>query len=154
MWTQASAVRHAGAQRHVCCCLRSFCCCCFAKFLLLLLHTCISSQKVEKSKSSFWGDGGIGAALRLAAHRAADTNAPGGHLNKTPGEGVSLVPACAILGPPSPKAPPSVLVPAKGQADWAAAWVHGAAGTRAPGGHLALTLGEVDHTSSGAFGGV
>jgi len=28
MWTQASAVRHAGAQRHVCCCLRSFCCCC------------------------------------------------------------------------------------------------------------------------------
>jgi len=47
-----------------------------------------------------------------------------------------------------------VLVPAKGQADWAAAWVDGAAGTRAPGGHLALTLGEVDRASSGAFGGV
>jgi len=55
---------------------------------------------------------------------------------------------------PSPKAPPSVLVPAKGQADWAAAWVHGVAGTRAPGGHLTLTLGEVDRASSGAFGGV
>ena len=28
MWTQASAVRHAGAQRHVCCCVQIFCCCC------------------------------------------------------------------------------------------------------------------------------
>jgi len=98
----------------------------------------------------------IGAALRLAAHRAADTNAPDGHLNQTLSEGarVSLVAACAVLGLPSPKAPRSVLVPTKGQTDWAAAWAHGAAGTRAPGGHLALTLGKVDCTSPGAFGGV
>ena len=56
-------------------------------------------------------------------HRAADTNAPGVHLNQTPGEGarVSLVAACAVLGPSSPKAPSSVLVPARGQADWAVA---------------------------------
>ena len=53
----------------------------------------------------FRGDGGIGAAPRLAAaHRAADTNAPGGHLNHTPGEGacVSHVAACAVLRPPAP----------------------------------------------------
>jgi len=94
--------------------------------------------------------------VRQTQHRAADTNAPSGHLNQTPGEGarVSLVAACAVLGPPSSKAPSSVLVPAKGQADWAVAWVHGAAGTRAPGGHLALTLGEVDRASPCAFGGV
>ena len=66
----------------------------------------------------FRGDGGIGAAPRLAAaHRAADTNAPGGHLNHTPGEGacVSHVAACAVLRPPAPsEAPPDALVPAKG----------------------------------------
>jgi len=66
------------------------------------------------------------------AHSGADTNAPGGDLNQTPGEGVcvSHVSACAVLRLP---APPDVLVPAKGQADRAAAWAHGAAGTRAPG---------------------
>ena len=88
----------------------------------------------------FRGDGGIGAAPRLAAaHRAADTNAPGGRLNQTPGEGacVSHVAACAVLRPPAhSEAPPDVLVPAKGQADRAAAWAHGAVGTRAPGGRL------------------
>jgi len=88
----------------------------------------------------FRGDGGIGPAPRLAAaHRAADTNAPGGHLNHTPGEGacVSHVAACAVLGPPAPsKAPHNLGVPAKGRADQAAAWAHGAAGTRAPGIHL------------------
>ena len=50
----------------------------------------------------FRGGGGIGAAPRLAAaHRAADTNAPGGRLNQTPGAGacVSHVAACAVLGP-------------------------------------------------------
>jgi len=64
-------------------------------------------KRLANWKSSFWGDGGIGAAPRLAAHRAAHTNAPGGHLNQTPGEGacVSLVAACAVLGPSSPKAP-------------------------------------------------
>jgi hypothetical protein len=88
----------------------------------------------------FRGDGGIGAAPRLAAaHRGADTNAPGGNLNQTPGEGVcvSHVAACAVLRLPAPsEAPPDALVPAKGQADRAAAWAHGAAGTRAPGSHL------------------
>ena len=62
------------------------------------------------------GDSGIGAAPRLAAaHRAADTNAPGGHLNHTPGEGacVSHVAACAVLVPPAPsKAPHYLRVPA------------------------------------------
>ena len=74
-----------------------------------------------------------------AAHRRSDTNAPGGHLNQTPGEGVcvSHVAACTVLRLPAPsEAPPDVLVPAKGQADRAAAWAHGAAGTRAPGSHL------------------
>jgi len=70
------------------------------------------------------GDGGIGAAPRLAAaHRAAGTNAPGGHLNQTLGEGacVSHVAACAVLGPPAPsKAPHNLRVPAKGRADQAA----------------------------------
>ena len=88
----------------------------------------------------FRGDGGIGAAPRQAAtHRGSDTNAPGGHLNQTPGEGVcvSHVAACAVLRLPAPsEAPPDLLVPAKGQADRAAAWAHGAAGTRAPGSHL------------------
>jgi len=88
----------------------------------------------------FRGDGGIGAAPRLAAaHRGPDTNAPGGHLNQTPGEGVcvSHVAACAVLRLPAPsEAPPDALVPAKGRADRAAAWAHGAAGTRAPGSHL------------------
>jgi len=73
----------------------------------------------------FRGDGGIGAAPRLAAaHRGADTNAPGGNLNQTPGEGVcvSHVAACAVLRLPAPsEAPPDALVPAKGQADRAAA---------------------------------
>ena len=104
------------------------------------------------------GDGGIGAAPRLAAaHRAADTNAPGGGLNQTPGEGacVSHVAACAVLRPPAPsEAPPDVLVPAKGQADRAAAWAHGAAGTRALSGGLTYTLGEVACAPPGAFGGV
>jgi len=66
----------------------------------------------------FRGDGGIGAAPRLAAaHRVAETNAPGGHLNHTPGEGacVSHVAACTVLRPPAPsEAPPDALVPAKG----------------------------------------
>ena len=88
----------------------------------------------------FRGDGGIGVAPRLAvAHRGPDTNAPGGHLNQTPGEGVcvSHVAACAVLRLPAPsEAPPDALVPAKGRADGAAAWAHGAAGTRAPGSHL------------------
>ena len=88
----------------------------------------------------FRGDGGIGAAPRLAAaHRAADTNAPGGNLNQTPGEGVcvSHVAACAVLRLPVPsEAPPDVLVRAKGQVDRAAAWAHGATGTRAPGDNL------------------
>jgi len=79
-------------------------------------------------------------ALRLAAaHRAADKNAPGGHLNQTLGEGacVSHVAACAVWGPPAhSKAPHNLRVPAKGRADRAAAWAHGAAGTRAPGSHL------------------
>ena len=42
-----------------------------------------------------------GAEPRLAAaHRAADTYAPGGHLNQTPGEGacVSHVAACTVFG--------------------------------------------------------
>ena len=73
----------------------------------------------------FRGDGGIGAAPGLAAaHRAADTNAPGDNLNQTPGEGVcvSHVAACAILRLPAPcEAPPDALVPAKGQADRTAA---------------------------------
>ena len=73
----------------------------------------------------FRGDGGIGAAPRLAAaHRGPDTNAPGGHLNQTPGEGVcvSHVAACAVWRLPAPsEAPPDALVPAKGQADRAAA---------------------------------
>ena len=63
------------------------------------------------------GDGGIGAAPRLAAaHRAADTNAPGGHLNYTPGEGACLshVADCAVLGPPGPsKVPHNLRVPVK-----------------------------------------
>ena len=78
-------------------------------------------------------------ARRPAAHRGADTNAPGVDLNQTPGEGVcvSHIAACAVLRLPAPsEAPPDVLVPAKGQADRAAAWAHGAAGTRAPGSHL------------------
>ena len=50
----------------------------------------------------------------------------------------------AVLRPPAlSEAPLNVLVPAKGQADRAAAWEHGAAGTRAPGGGLTYTLGEV-----------
>jgi len=63
------------------------------------------------------GDGGIGPAPRLAAaHRAADTNAPGGHLNYTPGEGACLshVADCAVLGPPGPsKVPHNLRVPVK-----------------------------------------
>ena len=55
------------------------------------------------------GDGGIGAAPRpAAAHRAADTNAHGGHLNQTPGESVCLshVAVCAVLGLPAPSKAP------------------------------------------------
>ena len=45
--------------------------------------------------------------------------------------------ACAVLGSPVPsEAPPDLLVSAKGQADRAAAWEHGAAGTRAPAVHM------------------
>jgi len=88
----------------------------------------------------FRGDGGIGPAPRLAAaHRAVDTNAPGGDLNHTPGEGVcvSHVAACAVLRLPAPsKAPHNLGAPAKGRADQAAAWAHEAASTRAPGSHL------------------
>jgi len=43
----------------------------------------------------------------------------------------------ALFGLPAPsEAPPDVRVPAKGRADHAAAWAHGAAGTRAPGDNL------------------
>ena len=89
---------------------------------------------LKKENRYFRGDGGIGAAPRIAAaHRGADTNAPGGDLNQTPGEGVCVpnVTACAVLRLPAPsEAPPDVLVPVKGQADraaaWPAAWAHGA----------------------------
>jgi len=71
-------------------------------------------QKVLKNrKLSLRGDVGIGVAPRLAvAHRAADTNAPSGHLNKTPGEGacVSHVTVCAVLGPSAPSKAPQLLV--------------------------------------------
>jgi len=84
--------------------------------------------------------GGIGSAQRLAeAHRASNTNAPSGHLNQTPVEDAchSHFAACAVLGPPAPsKAPHNLGVPAKGRADRAAAWPHGAAGSRAPGSHI------------------
>jgi len=78
----------------------------------------------------------LGAAPRLAAaHRAANENAPGAHLNQTPDEGacVSYVAACTVLAPAPSKAPHNLRVPAQGQA---AAWAHGAVGTRAPGGRL------------------
>ena len=91
----------------------------------------------QKSEIKF-AEGEISAAQRIAAaHRAGDTNAPSGRPNQTPGEGVcvSHVAACAVLGPPAPpKAPHNLRVPAKGQADRAAAWAHGASGTRAPEG--------------------
>jgi len=132
------------------------------KNIVLLFAGVLGQNHLERfseiENRIFRGDGGIGAAPRLAAaHRAADTNAPGGRLNQTPGEGacVSHVAACAVLRPPAPsEAPPDVLVPAKGQADRAAAWAHGAAGTRAPGGRLTYTLGEVARALPGAFGGV
>jgi len=114
--------------------------------------------RTEIENRIFRGDGGIGAAPRLAvAHRAADTSAPGGGLTQTPGEGdcVSHVAACTVLRPPDPsEAPPDLLVPAKGQADRAAAWEHGAAGNRAPGSGLTYTLGEVACAPPGVFGGV
>ena len=45
-------------------------------------------RKVFENRNRYFrGDGGIGAAPRLAAaHRGAGTNAPGGDLNQTPGE--------------------------------------------------------------------
>ena len=89
-------------------------------------------------------------------HRVADTNAPGGHLNQTPGEGacVSHVAACAVLRPPAPpKAPHHVRVPAKDRTDRAEAWAHGAAVTRSPSDNLTKILGEVARAPPGAFGG-
>jgi len=74
----------------------------------------------------------------LGRPTAVDTNAPGGHLNHTPGEGacVSHVAFCAVLGSTLSKTLHNLGAPAKGRADQAAAWAHGAAGTRAPGSHL------------------
>jgi len=91
-----------------------------------------------------------------AAHRGADTNAPGGDLNQTPGEGVcvSHVATCAVLRLPAPSEdPPDVLVSVKGQSDRAAAWAHGAAVTRSPSDNLTKILGEVARAPPGAFGG-
>ena len=106
----------------------------------------------------FRGDGKICAAPRLAAaHCAADTNARGGRLNQTPGEGacVSHVAACTVLRPLAPsEVPPNVLVPSKGQVAWVAAWSHGEAGTRAPSDCLTYTLGEVARALPGVFGSV
>jgi len=68
-------------------------------------------------------------AQRLAVvHRAVDTNAPGGHLHQTPGQGacVSLVAACADFEPPAPATATNIF-PAlvEVQADPASAWAHG-----------------------------
>jgi len=64
------------------------------------------------------------------------------------------VASCTVLGPPAPsKAPHYLRVPAKGRADQAAAWVHGVAGTWAPGDHLTYTLSEVARAPHGAFDG-
>ena len=104
------------------------------------------------------GDGRISAAPRLAAaHCAADTNAPGDHLNQTPGEGacVSHVAACAVLRLSAPsEVPPNVLVPSKGQAARVTVWSHGEAGTRGPSDCLTYTLGEVARALPGAVAGV
>ena len=132
------------------------------KNIVLLFAGVLGQNHLERfseiKNRIFRGDDGIGAAPRLAAaHRAADTNAPGGRLNQTPGEGacVSFIAACAVLRPPAPSiTPPDMLVPAKGQADRAVAWAHGVTGTRAPGGCLTYTLGEMARALPGAFGGV
>ena len=59
------------------------------------------------------------------------------HMLLLEGVCVSHVTVCTVLRMPAPsEAPPDVLVPAEGQADRAAAWAHGAAGTRAPGDNL------------------
>jgi len=98
----------------------------------------LEKKKIQNRVLS--GDAGISAAPRLAeAHPAAETNAPSGHLNQTPGEGacVSHVPVCAVLRPPAPsKASHNLCVPAKDQADWAAAWAHG---QQAPGHPVATS---------------
>ena len=112
-------------------------CTSWVRYYIILLFLGMNHFKIGISKRNrnrvLRCDGGIGAAPRLAApHRAADTDAPGGHLNQTPGEGacVSHVAACAVLGPPAPsKDPHNFGVPAEGRADRAA-------GTRAPGRHL------------------
>ena len=86
------------------------------KNIVLLFAGVLGQNHLERfseiENRIFRGDGGIGAAPRLAAaHRAADTNAPGGRLNQTPGEGtcVSHVTTCVDFRPPAPfEAPPDV----------------------------------------------
>ena len=86
------------------------------KNIVLLFAGVLGQNHLERfseiENRIFRGDGGIGAAPRLAAaHCAADTNAPGGRLKQTPGEGtcVSHVATCAVLRPPAPsEAPPDV----------------------------------------------
>jgi len=65
------------------------------KNIVLLFAGVLGQNHLERfseiENRIFRGDGGIGAAPRLAAaHRAADTNAPGGRLNQTPGEGACV----------------------------------------------------------------
>jgi len=114
---------------------------------MYFIKSCITSNHVfhqiknaifkrEDGRRAANARGGIGAASRIAAaHRAADTNAPGDHLKQTPGEGAcfSHVAACAVLRPPAPpKVPHNVRVPAKGRADWATAWAYGVTDTGDP----------------------
>ena len=97
------------------------------------------------------------AATLAAARGAAGTNAPGGNLHHTPGEVacVSLFAVCAVFVLLSAsKAPPERQEVVESVEERAAASQCGAAGSSAPGGALAQTLGEVLRASLGAFGAV